>query len=154
MPADDALDRLYDSPDFLIRRAHQAAGAAFAQACADLDLTAAQYAALFALRHRAPISQNELGRVIALDRATISLVIRLLRERDLVNAADDPSDKRRSLLSLTRSGRLLLTRAEKASWRASEELLAVLSAEQAATLKELLGLLTRATPPGPSPAPQ
>ncbi|NCT83282.1 MAG: winged helix-turn-helix transcriptional regulator [Comamonadaceae bacterium] len=154
MPPNDALDRLYDSPDFLIRRAHQAASAAFAEACADLDLTPAQYATLFALRHRAPIGQNELGRVIALDRATMSMVVRLLRERDLVSAADDPNDKRRSLLSLTRAGRLLLARAEKASGRASEELLAVLSPEQAATLMELLGLLTSVQRPGPSPAPQ
>ncbi|MFT7775830.1 MarR family winged helix-turn-helix transcriptional regulator [Roseateles sp.] len=154
MPTNDALDRLYDSPDFLIRRAHQVASAAFAEACADLDLTPAQYATLFALRHRAPISQNELGRVIALDRATMSLVVRLLRERDLVSAADDPTDKRRSLLTLTRPGRLLLARAEKASWRASEDLLAVLSPEQAATLMELLGLLTSVHRPGPSPAPQ
>lgn len=150
----DALDGLYDSPEFLIRRAHQVASAAFAQACADLDLTPTQYAALFALRHRAPIGQNELGRVIALDRATVSLVVRLLRERDLVHAADDPTDKRRTLLSLTRAGRLLLARAEKASWRASDELLAVLSPEQATTLMELLGLLTRGDRPGPSPAPQ
>jgi len=150
----DALEGLYGSPEFLIRRAHQIASAVFAEACAGLDLTPAQYAALYALRQRSPLGQNELGRLIALDRATTSMVVRLLRERGLVAAADDAQDRRRSLLSLTTQGRLLLARAEKKCSRSSEELLSVFNQRQAATFLELLDLLASAHRPGPSPAPQ
>lgn len=154
MSMSEALDGLYNSPEFLIRRAHQIAGAVFAEACAGLDLTPAQYAALYALRHCSPLGQNELGRLIALDRATMSLVARLLRERGLIEAGDDAQDRRKSLLSLTREGRLLLARAEKKCSLASEELMAVFNPRQAATFLELLDLLASSHRPGPSPAPQ
>ena len=52
------LDGLYGTPEFLIRRAHQIATAVFAEACADLELTPSQYAALYALREHAPIGQT------------------------------------------------------------------------------------------------
>lgn len=154
MSMTEAMTGLYGSPEFLIRRAHQIAGAVFAEACAGLDLTPAQYTALYALRQCAPLGQNELGRLIALDRATTSLVVKILRGRELVEAAEDAQDKRKSLLSLTRQGRLLLARAEKKCSRSSEALLAVFDAQQAATFLELLDLLASRHRPGPSPAPQ
>ncbi|QPF72118.1 MarR family transcriptional regulator [Roseateles sp. DAIF2] len=144
MSMNDALEALYSSPEFLIRRAHQIAGAAFAEACAGLDLTPAQYGALVALRQGAPLGQNELGRLIALDRATISLVVRLLRERGLVEAMADAGDRRRTLLALTRAGRQLLARAEKRCARSGAALLSVFEPRQAATFLELLALLDAA----------
>lgn len=151
-PVDQALDALYARPEFLIRRAHQIASAVFAEACAGLDLTPSQYAALFALRECQSVGQNELGRLIALDRSTTSLVVKLLRDRGLVDAASDPADRRKSLLSLTNQGRLLLVRAEKLSSRSSAELLSVFTQKQAATFLGLLNQLaaSRAATAAPS----
>lgn len=140
-----ALAGLYFSPEFLIRRAHQIATAVFTETCADLDLTPSQYAALFALRERSLIGQNELGRLIALDRSTTSVVVRILRDRGLVKASTDASDRRKAFLELTNEGRLLLATAERRNSQSSQELLSVFDKRQASVFLELLEKL--ANPP-------
>lgn len=135
------MEGLYSSPEFLIRRAHQIATAVFTETCVDLQLTPSQYSALFALRERSLIGQNELGRIIALDRSTTSLVVKLLRERGLVTASTDASDRRKSFLELTNEGRLLLAKAEKLNSQSSQELMSVFNKEQASTFLELLDKL-------------
>ena len=143
----DGLDGLYSSPEYLIRRAHQVATAAFAEACADLDLTSSQYAALFALRQQAGIGQNALGRLIALDRSTTSLVVKSLKERELVSAWSDPSDRRKTFLELSDKGRLVLAQAEKRNARSSKNLMSVLNPQQAQELLKMLRLLGDSTRP-------
>ncbi len=137
----EGLNGLYSSPEYLIRRAHQVATAAFAEACADLDLTSSQYAALFALRQQAGIGQNALGRLIALDRSTTSLVVKSLKERELVTARSDPSDRRKTFLELSDKGRLVLAQAEKRNARSSKNLMSVLDPQQAQELLQMLRLL-------------
>lgn len=44
------MDRLYDMPGHLIRRAQQISMALFAEECAEFDLTSVQYAALVGIR--------------------------------------------------------------------------------------------------------
>lgn len=149
--APGALDGLYGSPEFLIRRAHQIATAVFTETCADLDLTPSQYAALFALRERSLVGQNELGRLIALDRSTTSLVVKILRERGLVTAQGDDSDRRKSFLQLSNEGRLLLARAERRNSRSSQELLAVFEPGQASEFLQLLEKFAKALAPPPGP---
>ena len=138
------LGELYSSPEFLIRRAHQIATAAFAQACADLELTSSQYAALFALRQHARIGQNELGRLIALDRSTTSVVVKTLRERRLVRARSDASDRRKTFLEVTDAGRLLLAEAERRSARANQSLMSIFDKQQAADFLAMLHKLAAA----------
>lgn len=136
--APGAPTTLHCSPEFLFRRAHQIATAAFAEACRDLDLTPSQYSALFMLREAASVSQNELGRMISLDRSTTSVVLRSLRERRLVRDSSDPEDRRKKRLRLTDTGRLLLAEAERLNAGTSRQLLSVLGGEKAALLLSLL----------------
>jgi MarR family transcriptional regulator, lower aerobic nicotinate degradation pathway regulator len=143
----EGLNGLYSSPEYLIRRAHQVATAAFAEACADLDLTSSQYAALFALRQQAGVGQNALGRLIALDRSTTSLVVKSLKERGLVTAWSDPSDRRKTFLELSDKGRLVLAQAEKRNARSSKHLMSVLDPQQAQELLKMLRLLGDSTRP-------
>lgn len=137
------LQQLLANPEFLIRRVHQLAAAAFVQSCSDLDLTPSQYAALFALRQQQTVSQNELGRLIALDRSTTSVVLRSLKQRQLVLARADASDKRKTLLSLTEAGHALLTAAEQRNEVSNAHWLGGLSERQSAqflnTLRRLAG---------------
>lgn len=146
MPRNEGLDKLYASPEFLIRRVHQLASAAFVESCAELDITPSQYAALFALRQQRSVSQNELGRLISLDRSTTSVVLKSLRERGLVDAAADETDKRKTILRLTNAGRLVLVQAERRSTNASEALLAALGERQSALLLSLLRQLATSEP--------
>jgi len=136
--AGEALASLYGRPAFLIRRAHQIATAVFAEACAELDLTPSQYSALFVLKHRGRMGQNELARAVALDRSTTALVVKHLIARDLVLRFDDPADRRKSILELSDAGRLLLARAETLNSRASAELLSVFDPKQAEAFVSLL----------------
>lgn len=139
----DELSGLTSSPEYLIRRAHQIASAAFTQACADLELTPSQYAALFALRQHARVGQNELGRLIALDRSTTSTVVKTLRERSLVHASADARDRRKTLLEVSDAGRLLLSKAEQRSAKANEALMSNFDQQQAADFLALLHQLNR-----------
>lgn len=143
-PKSQALDRLLRSPEYLIRRAHQTAGSLFASACAELDLTPSQYAALCALASAAPLGQNELGRMIALDRATTSLVVRLLCGRGWVEGRPDPQDRRRLLLELSAAGRDRLHEAERLARRARRRLLAALDDDEEALFLHLLARLDQA----------
>jgi DNA-binding MarR family transcriptional regulator len=143
-PEDESLEGLYGRPAFMIRRAHQIATAVFTQSCAKLDLTLSQYSILFTLHHRGPLGQNELGRLVALDRSTTGFVVNILRGRKLLSTSGDPKDKRKTLVSLTDKGRLLLASAERLNTQASQDLLSAFDERQARTFIKLLEQLTSA----------
>ncbi|HYA59940.1 MAG TPA: MarR family winged helix-turn-helix transcriptional regulator [Burkholderiaceae bacterium] len=135
---------LYGGPAYRIRRAHQIATAVFAQACEELGLTHSQYAVLFALRQCGPVGQNELGRLVSLDRCTTSVVVGILSERGLTSRMEFPNDRRKVLLRLTTPGQRILARAERRSSSASTALLSVFSKNQARAFMDLLDKFNRA----------
>jgi MarR family transcriptional regulator, lower aerobic nicotinate degradation pathway regulator len=139
---DGSLEALYGRPAFMIRRAHQIATAVFTQSCAKLDLTLSQYSILFTLHHRGPVGQNELGRLVSLDRSTTGFVVNILKGRKLLTTSDDPKDKRKTLVALTDRGRLLLASAEQLNTQASQDLLSAFDERQARTFIKLLEKLT------------
>jgi DNA-binding MarR family transcriptional regulator len=117
----------------LLRRAHQRATAIFMAELGDrFDLTPTQYAALVKLHDAGEQSQNQLGRLTAMDPATAQGVIRRLEERRLVERTADIGDRRRSRLRLTDDGRALAAAAMARGAGVSAATLAPLSpAEQA-----------------------
>lgn len=141
-PAAGPLEDLYADPIFLVRRANQIATSVFWETCAKLDLTPAQYYVLFVLRRRGPISHNELGRCACLDPSTTNLVVRILRERDVIRSQPHSTDRRKMLLMLTSSGRGLLERADQLCSCAGRELLSVFCKTQAGSFVESLRNLT------------
>ena len=68
------------------------------------DLTPTRFAAMAKLLEHGSLSQNELGRMTAMDIATIKGVVDRLRERKLIKSKKDPTDARRQLISLTQKG--------------------------------------------------
>jgi hypothetical protein len=68
------------------------------------DLTPTQWAALVKLAEVGECSQNHLGRLTAIDVATIKGVIDRLSMRGLTGTTRDPADGRRLLVNLTRAG--------------------------------------------------
>ena len=109
-PQDLPEDRyvLEEQIGHLLRRAHQRATAVFQEAMGDLGLTPTQYAALVKVGEVGEISQNHLGRLTAMDPATSQGVIRRLEAQGLVTWRADPTDRRRTLLSLTAAGKRTL----------------------------------------------
>jgi DNA-binding MarR family transcriptional regulator len=136
--AETAPYRLDDQVGYVLRRAHQRHTAIFG-AHMLAGLTPMQFAALARLAETGPCSQNRLGRLTAMDVATIKGVVDRLRDRGLVRTAPDPEDRRRSVVALTEAGATLAAEAQAAGRDISRRTLAPLTERERATLLRLLG---------------
>jgi DNA-binding MarR family transcriptional regulator len=86
---------------FLLRRAHQRHAAIFSEQLGAHDLTPTQFAALLKTVQLRKVTQNHLGRLTAMDPATIQGVIRRLTERGYIRREIDPLDRRSAVLIAT-----------------------------------------------------
>jgi MarR family transcriptional regulator, lower aerobic nicotinate degradation pathway regulator len=129
---------LEDQAGHLLRRAYQRHTAIFAAHIGRGQPTATQWAALFKLREMGEVSQTELGRVTAVDAATLQGLIRRLAERGLVAQAPDAADRRRNTLRLTARGEALVAACLPRAARITERTLAPLSPAERRTLLRLL----------------
>ena len=71
------------------------------------EVTTTQLAAMARLAELGPMSQNQLGRVTAMDAATIKGVVGRLVTRRLVTTVPSEEDRRRLIVDLTPEGRAL-----------------------------------------------
>jgi len=133
---------LEDQVGHLLRRAHQRHTAIFQATIADQQLTPLQFAALMKLADVGEASQNHLGRLTAMDAATMQGVIKRLIARGLIARRPDPDDRRRLLLTLTDDGRVLVDVATARGHRISDETLEPLSPSERQTFLKLLRRLT------------
>ena len=131
--------RLSEQVGFNLRRANQRHVAIFARHVA--QLTPTQFAALARLYQEGALSQNQLGRLTAMDSATIKGVVERLEAKALVTAKADPNDRRLRLVEPTEAGRRLFEAAQKAALDARRETLEPLTEAEAATFEALLGKL-------------
>ena len=99
--------RIEEQIGYLLRRAHQRASAIFQVSIGDPNITPTQYSSMVKLNEYTELSQNLLGRLVGMDKATMQGVVRRLKERRLVDSRPDPGDARRTLLSLTTEGQRL-----------------------------------------------
>lgn len=129
----------------LLRRAHQRHVAQFEKEVGDLDLTPTQFAALAKISERGEVSQNLLGRMTAMDPATIQGVIQRLMARGLIDRRPDPNDRRATLLRLSTSGRTLTREAIRRAHHVSKGVLEPLTPDDRAQLTGLLRKLTDLT---------
>jgi MarR family transcriptional regulator, lower aerobic nicotinate degradation pathway regulator len=125
---------------FILRQVWQRHAAIFASEIG-INLTPTQWAALAKLSETGPCSQNHLGRLTAMDIATIKGVIDRLTARGLTETSADPGDGRRLLVSLTRAGQQLAEKAMPNALAISRETLAPLDAGERETLVALLAKL-------------
>lgn len=109
----------------------------------DLGVTQAQYATLARLYRVGSCSQNELGRSIALDSASIVGVVGRLKANGYISSVRDKVDRRRVNLSLTDKGRDLVERAIPLALLASERTLVSLDPAERDMLIHLLRKLVR-----------
>jgi len=124
---------------FILRQVWQRHATIFARDIG-LNLTPTQWAALAKLLETGPCSQNQLGRLTAMDVATIKGVIDRLTARGLTETSSDPEDGRRLLVSLTRAGAQLAEKVAPNALAISKETLAPLDARERETL---IGLLSK-----------
>ncbi len=121
---------LDDQSGHLIRRAHQRASQILISEMEDEQLTPAQAFAVARLYERGKLSQNHLGRLAAMDPATIQGVVRRLCERGLMARVPDCADRRRITLSLTTAGQMTAQRLSKRVARANQAFLGPLTTQE------------------------
>ncbi len=145
VPAKSAAERDYvleEQVGHVLRRAHQRASAIFMAIMAEHKLTPTQFAALAKIGDEGSVSQNRLGRLTAMDPATMQGVVRRLIARGLVSRDHDPGDRRHTLLGLTADGRRLVARAIPPGKKVTAETLAPLDRAERAAFLRLLKRLT------------
>src|ERR1700726_3609812 len=125
---------------FILRQVWQRHATIFAREIG-INLTPAQWAALAKLTETGPCSQNQLGRLTAMDVATIKGVIDRLTARGLTETSPDLEDGRRLLVSLTRAGQQVVEKAAPNALLISKETVAPLDAKEREMLMVLLDKL-------------
>lgn len=125
---DEQIYRLDEQVGFLLRRAGQRHLSVFATVIPEVTTT--QFAAMARLAELGPLSQNQLGRVTAMDAATIKGVVGRLVNRRLVVTAPSAEDRRRLIVDLTPEGRALFAEIRDRGLEASRQTLAPLSAAE------------------------
>jgi DNA-binding MarR family transcriptional regulator len=129
--------RLEEQVGFILRQASQRHASIFTARIPE-QLTATQFATLVRLQEVGPCSQNRLGRLTAMDAATIKGVTDRLIQRGFVEAKVDPEDGRRRMLALTGEGLDVVARAIPAGLEISAETLGPLNAEEQTQFLTLL----------------
>jgi len=134
--------RLDSSTGHLLRRALQRHQALFQECAASTGLTPPQFAALTKLAELRRVTQNRLGRLVAMDPATAQGVMKRLALRGLLRTEKDPMDRRTVVLSITQEGECLVHKARHAGQRANQTLMQELDAGEQAMLLALLRRIT------------
>lgn len=133
-----AAYRLEDQAGHLMRRAHQRHTALFLSIMGPLALTPTQFAALAKIRDLGQTTQNHLGRLTAMDQATVQGVVQRLIARGFVARKPDPADRRVMVLSLTVAGARAAHDAIERAREITRATLAPLTDDERATFVDLL----------------
>ncbi len=104
--ADDYL--LDEQVGYLLRLASQRHALIFQEHITQ-NLTPTQFSTLIRVSEHGEVSQNHLGRLAAMDTATVKGVVDRLRQKGLLETLPDANDKRRSIVSLTQKGAEMIT---------------------------------------------
>jgi DNA-binding MarR family transcriptional regulator len=139
MESDDERYVLEAQIGHLLRRAHQRHVAIFLASMGEDAPTPTQFAALVKLADLGELSQNRLGRLTAMDPATIKGVVSRLVARGLMERAADPQDQRRVTLRLSKEGGALVASLIDRARAATEATLAPLSPAEQRRIVALLG---------------
>ncbi len=131
--------RLEDQIGFKLRLANQRHVEIFAAEMP--DLTPRQFAVMAKLLDEGTLSQNHLGRLVAMDAATTKGVVERLARKGLIATIPSPTDRRRVEISLTGAGRAHMQGAVATAARISERTARNLSPRELARLLALLDKL-------------
>ncbi|MEO5613872.1 MAG: MarR family transcriptional regulator [Cypionkella sp.] len=130
---------LEDQIGFLLRLANQRHLEIFAAALQ--DVTPTQFATLVKLHQLGVMSQNHLGRLVAMDAATTNGVVTRLRKKGFVQTQASTSDLRRLDVSLTAKGEAFVLAAIPTAFEVSAKTTDALTTREVTQLLALLAKL-------------
>ena len=134
---------------YLLKHAQLRLAELTASAMAPFGITGRQLAVLIAIDSRAPLSQQEVGRRLGVDRTTMVLLIDELENKRLVQRRQDPGDRRKNVVALTDAGRTTLRAASSASAEAERLFLDSLPGDEATQLRQALRVVAFPAPAEP-----
>ena len=91
-----------------------------------------------AIAEYGPLSQKDLSKIINMDTAKIVTLTDELETLNVVVRTADPTDRRRNLVTFTKSGGALLVKAKRLAAKTERELLAALTPNEQEILRSLL----------------
>lgn len=97
-----------DQIGHLLRRVYQHHAAIFQQHIPDSQLTAAQFVTLCAIRDKGTCSLSDIVKITAIDQGTIRGIVERLKSRDLIVLSHDSTDRRKVLVTLSKTGSQLV----------------------------------------------
>ena len=107
-----------------------------------LDLTMAQLKALFALTQEQPATVSSLGDALGIGISASSHLVDRLVQLQMVDRAEDPDDRRRTLVRLSSEGETLVARLRQGRRDRLTACLRRLTADELTALLEGLGALS------------
>lgn len=124
-----------------VQRAARALARRFDDALRPLGINQGQFSLLMSLNRPDPPTIGRISAFLAMDRTTLTAILKPLQRRGLLTVAVDQEDRRSRRLTLTDAGRRLLREALPI-WKKTHAAVDVLLAEQkAAHLRGVLALL-------------
>ncbi len=103
-----------------VQRAARALARRFDEALRPHGLTNGQFSLLMSLNRPEPPPMGPVAELLAMDRTTLTAMLKPLQRRGLVDIAPDPKDRRGKRLKLTEAGREKLIAALPA-WQATHD---------------------------------
>ena len=108
---------------FLIAKAHQRLFSFFFDECQKVGLEVPSPGILHVLDENGPMSQQQLGRMLRIDRTTMVKLIDALEEHKLAKRKDHPEDRRAYLVEITPTGKKALQEIQKVAEKMEADLL-------------------------------
>ncbi len=151
MDSQRVYDELRASPNFLLSRVGTAVQTGFRELLAGFRLRPLEYLILRLLASGEGSSQQELCRAAGVDSGNMVEFLDRLEALGYAQRTRHPRDRRRHIVTITRAGRGVVTRINRATGEYDERFLSPLSAEERATLTGILGKLFATTDEGRLP---
>jgi len=136
------LRRVADQPTWLLSRANARAQALLHGAFADHGVRGYHFRVLAALDEHGPASQADVGRRAGIDRSDVVATLNELVGDGLAARQPDPSDRRRNVVSITRTGTATLERLQAVLDDVQDAVVAPLTGNERAQLVRLLRKLS------------
>ena len=103
-----------------------------------LGMSLRHYLALSYVADPGGISQQQLSEILCIDANNTVLLLNDMEGQGLIRRVRDPADRRRHVVEVTEHGRDLFQSAQRTRENVEDEVLGALTAQERATLHELL----------------
>ncbi len=135
---------------YLLKHAHLQLDAALTGALAPLELDPRALGVLRVVASREPTSQQEIARLLSVDRTTMVALLDALEAKGIIARRPQAGDRRRNVVDLTDSGRDIFVQAEKVATETERQFLASVTTQDAQHFRATLHAIVTQTS-GPAP---